>query len=105
MGEINQDYDVNKDIEFYLQIRNIAHNTLTKTDADEIQDDKDLKKIKLILDIGDKSIQNRIKLLLQLGKIDIDPAEFSEEAKQKENRELSEILFQISDREDIQEDE
>jgi hypothetical protein len=105
MSEINQDYDVSKDIEFYLQIRNIAHNTLTNTDVDEIQDEKDLKKIKLILDVGDKSIQNRIKLLLQLGKIDIDPAEFSEEAKQKENQELSEILFQISDREDTLEDE
>lgn len=72
MNDKAQEYDVTKDIEFYLKIRDIAHKLLIDFEIENINDEKELKKAKLLLDLGDKAIQNRLKLLIQVGKVDID---------------------------------
>lgn len=72
MPDENIEYDITKDIEFYLKIRDIVHNIVVNLDDSEIEEEKELKRTKLLLDIGDKAIQNRIKLLVQIGRLDIE---------------------------------
>jgi hypothetical protein len=61
--------EVGTDINIYLNLRDHTYDRfLSHTEDDAIE----LKDLKLYMDILDKLIQNRIKLLVQIGKLDID---------------------------------
>ncbi len=63
---------VEKDIEIYTIIRDTMHKIFTEIKESDDIEEIDLKELKLKLDIADKSIQNRLKLLIHIGKLDID---------------------------------
>jgi hypothetical protein len=83
MEILNEASKVDTDIDIYLDLRDHSYERFQKDSEGEIE----LKELKLYLDILDKAIQNRIKLLVQVGKLDID----INEDERLEN--LSEAIF------------
>ncbi len=68
MEVLNEASKFDTDIKIYLNLRDYAYDLFQKDSEGEIE----LKDLKLHMDILDKVIQNRIKLLVQVGKLDID---------------------------------
>ncbi len=67
--------DFTKDGEIYLMLIKLIHKKLSEVCNSYDDSDTDIKELKLYLDIGDKAIQNRLKLLIQLGKLDVETLE------------------------------
>jgi hypothetical protein len=90
--------DVAPDIEFYINMRDAMLKYSKELAGKDLDDEKELKKVKLLFDIGDKAIQDRLKLLVQVGKIDLtlsdendsDLFELLTKVENDDNEELSE---------------
>ncbi len=87
MDIISSAVKLEKDIEIYMNIRDLMHELIKE--SMKLTEEVDLKELKLKLDIADKSIQNRLRLLVQIGKLDID--------LDKTNNTIEELTEKIND--------
>lgn len=72
MGNTAMTTDFTKDLEIYSMLIDLVHSKLLIYCNPNREEDIDIKDLKILFDIGDKAIQNRLKQLIQLGKLDID---------------------------------